>query len=1480
MANRKMVKGAGVAIAMGSLFAGLVAPAFAATSTATPTLQIQINSKTYTLALPAGEPTGTTISMQLPNEIVNGLPVALPAVQFTIDPTTNVGSIVNAGGGTGTGTTTPPASTTGGVVATVTNALTGYPNVVLLGTTPTLQATVTDSTGNPMANTSVTFTISNSGISMYNGNTDYTPTATLGNNQSSDTVTTNANGVASVPLNLNLTVNAGGKTGLANQQIDVNAATYVPYTVTANGQSISSYVGFATFQNTGLSETNTNNPPLSPLTTATTSWLYPYGGANVTIPDQYARANEVSPTGETTQAVNVSAGYQLTLPQFTSTTTGKNGVQTIGLSGGVSNLNPNETNVYTDSSGKMQIPGNVNYATLNFANLGLSQGSAVTVYFVPTTGAAPTNVNTTSSYLALNGTTISSWPNANPLLALISGAWAKTFYVSSSTPISDTNFGVQIPTNGTPGTVYVVLKTPGQINPAQDTGYELHNIVMNYGSSTNGNYTWAQPPLNANVTWSPVSMQYSSLQPLASTGQDANAYSVVSSTSGFNSGWTVQYKVPLYPQVGDAIIYATDATGTVQKEWNWPTINNGSNQNVLATTLQGGVLTNVTHGQGSTTPSSDTLTQAGGVATVNATATGPQEIQGQLDLSGLGLPNGLINSLASNVYGYVQWTPLPAQSAPTASSIANNQYALAGQNVTITAQVQDVNGNPVETSGIPVKFYVATTSDGSVSVTANGSTSSLASGAKGSSSTVNTNANGQATLTLSASAAAGAVVQATAASGNNTFNVALSDAAGTVNPTTGLTQINFGATSLYYVPETSNFTPTETPSTTPSNIPQVVVGSQQNFGILPQVTWPSATTISVSPTNGGSATSYTTTNSTPIVNNLPFSVANASGSVGTVAQAQNTATTNSPATGITQWTATSTTVGANGGAETINVAPVYTSSTWNNVGLEDPSTNAPIVDAGTGLGSGINSMAIPLTWIAGQAQATISVPSQTAYTGASVPIYVQVQDVNGNAIPNATVNFTLTTTGSATFPETTPGTRVLLAQTTTNTTGVASTTLSGGAASESDQVTVTVTAPTTGTTILSNGQVNINWLSAPTTQFAVTAATPNLVANPNQITLTFNDQVNASTLNPNEFVVTDGSGTYVVQSAVVNPSNADQVILTLASSNATLPSSGLITVALQSYAPNTGVTYQVGDLYNEVASGQNAMYNVAGSDFTLTSTTTGIGNSGNIGTVTVPNSASTTYIINAPYATALTLKGGSSTTNVEIYAPLASVTNNSSGTFSKLTLADPTSFTNVGTITTLVDSQPGTTALPITNNGTITTTTISTSAPVTLSGSGSFGTVEIDDASAAITVGSGATITLITAAPGVTTPAGGFDISGDTTGVPIALLPTTATVTGATYGTPTVTSSTYGKVSFSLASVMNGTLSYTGDVYATVTDASGNPVAATATIGVTNGSVTGAVYVPLTSTAPASGTTGTISLYNSSDTGSSTLIGSPTTFTW
>ncbi|MCI0183417.1 hypothetical protein MM817_01694 [Acidibacillus sp. S0AB] len=1159
-----------------------------------------------------------------------------------------------------------------------------------------LQATVTDMNGNAVANVPVTFTVTGSTV---NGANDYTASTMFSNGQSSDTVTTDSQGMAVVPLSLTLTPSSGSSS-LSAQEIDPNAATLVNYSVTANGVTSNNSVGFATFQPGTVTVANASSNVISPATTESTDWMYPYGNANQTVAGNYATANEVSPSGTLDQSLNVTTGYALTVPEQTSDSN-QSGAKTIPLSGGVNSLQPNETNVYTDATGKMAIPGDVNYATLNFSSLGLSTGSIATVYFVPTGGAAPTTVkSSTQGVTSLNGTTITSWPLASDastgLAATLPDSgpqvWAKSFIATSSN-LSDSNFGVQIPTNGASGTVYVVLQTPGQIDPVADSGYSLSSIVMNY-ASTSGSASFVNVPLSSDVTWSQVPMQYTNWQPLNSGDVSAlqNTSVFTQSTQGMDtSAWTYQYEVPVYPQVGDAVIQAL-ANGVVQKEWNAATTNNGSNQNQLVVNSTSNEITGlvpVTSNATTTTPSTDTLTQSDGVATINATQTGPQEIEGTLSLTNF--PQNLVNSLASTVYASAQWTPLPSTTAVAGSTIANNQYALTGQDVTVTATVEDVNGNPVETAGIPVTFTVNTSS--SVSVTPSGQQSqTLTNGVSAAASAykglntyvVPTNTNGTATLTLSSAVASASVVQATANVDGTNYQVALSTPAGALNDSSGLTAINFGQVSMDYVPENgdSSFTPEMNPIASSS----VVVNNGQNFGLLPSVTWPSESTIEVSPiTATGKQIAYGATNGTPFVNGLPFDVTTASGSVGTVNQTQTTATTNTTSAGLTQWTALST----KAGQETIDVNPSTTSSSWSQLALEHSLTSTPVVDAGTGLPSGVNSLTIPVQWTPGVASASVSVPSTNAAVGTTVPIYVSVMDAEGNPISGATVNFGLTTStgGSASLSATSA---------TTNSNGMASVTLSGGVNSETDQVTITATQdgasiPVAGQT---TDQVNINWSTVATT-FSPTTVIPNLVSSPNTITLTFTGAVDASSLNPGEFTVSSSGQTYTVQSAQVSSTNADQVILTLASNSPALPSSGF-SVSMSPYTDSNGIQYQVSNNNDQTVAANTAVNYSGTGDLTSGGSYTVAGSGAQTVNLGTASDETGSYTIYAPNASSLTLSGNAA--DVTIDAPNAAVTNYAtiSGT---LTLADPVSFTNgtSGVVGILTDTQSS--GLMITNDG-------------------------------------------------------------------------------------------------------------------------------------------------------------------------------------
>jgi hypothetical protein len=152
----------------------------------------------------------------------------------------------------------------------------------------------------------------------------------------------------------------------------------------------------------------------------------------------------------------------------------------------------------------------------------------------------------------------------------------KSFYNPTSN-YSDSNFGVQIPTDNTPGTVYVALQTPSQIDPAADTGYTLTSITMDYGSATSPtNLALYSVPATQNVTWSQPAINWSAWQlyayPTTAGSLPPSYLTGLESLPNWTS-LTLQYKVPVYPQVGDAVIEAVNGAGTVVQVWNQPTYN-------------------------------------------------------------------------------------------------------------------------------------------------------------------------------------------------------------------------------------------------------------------------------------------------------------------------------------------------------------------------------------------------------------------------------------------------------------------------------------------------------------------------------------------------------------------------------------------------------------------------------------------------------------------------------------------------------------------------------------------------------------------------------------------------------------------------------------------------------------------------------------------------------------------------------------------
>ncbi|MDR3584732.1 MAG: Ig-like domain-containing protein [Desulfosporosinus sp.] len=1106
-------------------------------------------------------------------------------------------------------------------------------NVVLLGDTAKLQAKLTDASGNAVSGQTVTFTINSadtfSSVSLPKGSDPdthkYVASATFDNSQKTITAVTGADGIATANVTASVTPNEA-KT---QKEIltDKYAATEVTYNASANGVINTGAVSFATFDQNDVDVQVAPVKDASPIIGHTLG-IYPFSdtGTQTTLENlqdtEYAVGQKVSAlSGSPDNTLKVSATLDLNVYSSLVDSNIQN-LTTKTLTHSQAGILPNETNVWTEPN--LVIPDRVNYATLHFNSMSLSKGTEITVYFVPDsivsgsyTNVAPNGVDTDPTAQSLNGHFVGS-----------SGTWAKTFAVDANADsYVDNNFALQIPANLSKGTVYVVTQAPGQIDPVTNIGYTLSSIDMNYGALA----TLVKANVGSYVNWTQVP-QISYSQAVTLTKGSAEEAKLMTDLNyagqTVDSTWTFKYKVPVYPMVGDAIVQAYDGFNALQKQWSMPTTNHLSNGQINQNGLVIGFLIDYEAIRKSpdliiplaidadfTTPAQATMSQANGVAFINSTHTGPQEIKGTINIPNV--PNNLLNSLADNVYSYAQWLPLEIYQGPYKAN--NEQYALTGQNVTLTALVTDANGNLVETPNLEVAFDVITSDNNLSAVSATGKINSAfindgtldtdqVTGAQPAGKHyryhVQTDTFGKATLTLSAPNVASVIAQASAIAavdpktGAKTYyNVALSDPAGAVGVTNGklLTQIDFGSLALQYVPEQGlynqnsqtgvgtinkqTYDPTTDPTVIAAAHSSAVAGNAQNFGILPSVTWPTNPVFEHVFVDSGihtvqglaaSTVKDATGNIIPVdVTGIPFTVTNVDGSVGTVQQVTSSTSTTSNPAGLTNWTALSNVIGQ----ETIMVSPKMDAPSWNNVQIVNGTTQ--ITEAGTGLVTPVNSLTIPIKWRVGMGAAVVSVPSSTANIGGSVPIKVMVTDANGNPIVGEDVRFTLTTSKNG---------KAILDQTelTTDAKGQAIANLSGGIDAEQDGVTVVVEDPTTGSVIpVTNGQQNIVW-QQQVKPLSYLSAVPNTVPNPNTIVLNFNHDVNSTTVDPkgSQFVVTDLAGnTYALQSAAVS---GQTITLTLANKNSELGKFYGIWGAFEVTINPTNLNLQVGDNFNNV----------------------------------------------------------------------------------------------------------------------------------------------------------------------------------------------------------------------------------------------------------------------------------------------------------
>lgn len=239
------------------------------------------------------------------------------------------------------------------------------------------------------------------------------------------------------------------------------------------------------------------------------------------------------------------------------------------------------------------------------------------------------------------------------------------------------------------GYLVISLVSQGQVEEGSE-GYVIREIT---GAWTSEGYEKAEAiELENAVNWEVVSPDFS-------VGDDLPDVDQYVPENMIADNYTYKYKVPLFPQTGNAIIEATGPNNDGVKEYFvYPSVNARSgelyeNKNTLAPVRR--AVKAVYLGKDDVTHQVGKFRQDGNKAIVDSTETGLTTLKAVIAVEGL--TSIELNSQNGGVlYSSIQWVPVPNK---IPSEIVSDYYALEGQSVTITAQVIDEVGNPVAGNG-------------------------------------------------------------------------------------------------------------------------------------------------------------------------------------------------------------------------------------------------------------------------------------------------------------------------------------------------------------------------------------------------------------------------------------------------------------------------------------------------------------------------------------------------------------------------------------------------------------------------------------------------------------------------------------------------------------------------------------------------------------------------------------------------------------
>ena len=388
----------------------------------------------------------------------------------------------------------------------------------------------------------------------------------------------------------------------------------------------------------------------------------------------YVDSQQVSVIGTTAHQV----AFESYLPQIKLPKSGSDISSAVRYQQDV-NISSGNYSVYVNDSKTIALnvnPSELTYATLNFSKIQLSQYTKLVIETYGNKGCT--------------GSPLHSYEVTGEADMLVNG--------------------YQIPLDERYGEmgIKLTLVSQGQVNTDKNAGYEVKDITGVY-KTTSGGYTTTVALKGAKVEWAVTTAPMSNVKNLTTTESDAIG-AVVKTDAGnkklleeYNK---VTYQVPVFPYTGNAVLTCYDTNGNVKAYYVCPTVNsaqvtanagvanNTYNENVLDTTKCYEVSKDEAFNQVGTIVSQDDSR-----VIVNSEKVGVTSLKGTVTIDGMEV--SALDATNDTLYTSVQWCPVPE----TTVDDSVDEWALIGQKVTVTAQLVDLNNNPVTIAGQDIEFY-------------------------------------------------------------------------------------------------------------------------------------------------------------------------------------------------------------------------------------------------------------------------------------------------------------------------------------------------------------------------------------------------------------------------------------------------------------------------------------------------------------------------------------------------------------------------------------------------------------------------------------------------------------------------------------------------------------------------------------------------------------------------------------------------------